>query len=190
MENASKALIIAGAILLAIVIISLGLIVVNNTRDITDNTNLSEQEIQNFNAKFTSYQGDSVEGSRVNSLIQQVIATNQVTAQNGSENFICIAFPSVSLANVSSGNIYMSIAYNINKGVSGTPSKKAGIAYGSPFSDMDGYPIISKRDSMMKAGGNASTTYNLSVETGKDYKVTIEYDTATGCVGGIKVKNK
>ena len=51
MENASKALIIAGAILLAIVIISLGLIVVNNTRNVTDNTNLSEQEIQAFNAK-------------------------------------------------------------------------------------------------------------------------------------------
>ncbi len=32
MENASKALIIAGAILLAIVIISLGLIVVNNEK--------------------------------------------------------------------------------------------------------------------------------------------------------------
>ena len=45
MENASKALIIAGAILLAIVIISLGLIVVNNVRNVTDNTNLSEQEI-------------------------------------------------------------------------------------------------------------------------------------------------
>ena len=66
MENASKALIIAGAILLAIVIISLGLIVVNNVRNVTDNTNLSEQEIQSFNAKFTAYEGDSVAGSRVN----------------------------------------------------------------------------------------------------------------------------
>lgn len=76
MENASKALIIAGAILLAIVIISLGLIVVNNTRNVTDNTNLSEQEIQAFNAKFTPYQGTKVSGTQIKTLIQTVIASN------------------------------------------------------------------------------------------------------------------
>lgn len=92
MENASKALIIAGAILLAIVIISLGLIVVNNTRNVTDNTNLSEQEIQAFNAKFTPYEGDSVAGSRVNSLIQQVIATNQATATNGKGSYVMVCY--------------------------------------------------------------------------------------------------
>lgn len=77
MENASKALIIAGAILLAIVIISLGLIVVNNTRNVTDNTNLSEQEIQAFNAKFTPYQGTEVLGTKVKALAQIALASNQ-----------------------------------------------------------------------------------------------------------------
>ena len=93
MENASKALIIAGAILLAIVIISLGLIVVNNVRNTVDTSNLSEQEIQAFNAKFVAYEGPSVSGSRVNSLIQQVIATNQAIADGGRDNFCIIVFP-------------------------------------------------------------------------------------------------
>ena len=92
MENASKALIIAGAILLAIVIISLGLIVVNNVRDVTDNTNLSEQEIQSFNAKFIAYEGDNVSGSRVNSLIQQVISTNQASQSDGKSHFVTICY--------------------------------------------------------------------------------------------------
>lgn len=76
MENASKALIIAGAILLAIVIISLGLIVVNNTRGTVDKSNLSEQEIQTFNAKFTPYVG-TISGNKLKQLCQTVIASNQ-----------------------------------------------------------------------------------------------------------------
>ena len=80
MENASKALIIAGAILLAIVIISLGLVVVNNTRSVTDNTNLNAQEIETFNNKFAAYEGTNVTGARVKSLIQAAIASNEVNS--------------------------------------------------------------------------------------------------------------
>ena len=49
MENASKALIIAGAILLSIVLISLGLIVVNRTQNTVKNANVDQQEITSFN---------------------------------------------------------------------------------------------------------------------------------------------
>ena len=81
MENASKALIIAGAILLAIVIISLGLIVVNNSRSAVDSANMNEQEIQTFNAKFTPYEGKDINGTRVKTLLQAIIASNN-TNQN------------------------------------------------------------------------------------------------------------
>ena len=76
MENASKALIIAGAILLAIVIISLGLVVVNNTRSVTDNANLNAQEIETFNNKFAAYEGKNLTSAQVKSLIQAAIASN------------------------------------------------------------------------------------------------------------------
>ena len=82
MENASKALIIAGAILLAIVIISLGLVVVNNTRGTADSANLNEQEIQTFNAKFTPYEGVNISGTRVKTLLQAVRASNTANSDD------------------------------------------------------------------------------------------------------------
>lgn len=101
MENASKALIIAGAILLAIVIISLGLIVVNNTRSTIDQTNLSEQEIQTFNSKFTPYEGTNISGSRVKTLIQTVRASNQAN----SDKQISFAYAASSTANANNNTI-------------------------------------------------------------------------------------
>ena len=51
MENASKALIIAGSILVSIVIITLGVMIVNNVRDtINNNSNLSAQEVISYNS--------------------------------------------------------------------------------------------------------------------------------------------
>lgn len=111
MENASKALIIAGAILLAIVIISLGLIVVNNTRGTVDSANMSEQEIQTFNAKFTPYEGSGISGTRVKTLMQTVIASNQANSEktvsvSGTLNGAACNTPADVSANVSTGKTY------------------------------------------------------------------------------------
>lgn len=83
MENASKALIIAGAILLAILIISLGILIFNQAQDTVGSVNMDEQEIMAFNNKFTQYEGDSVRGSQVNALAQAVLANNQSAKNNG-----------------------------------------------------------------------------------------------------------
>ena len=68
MENASKALIIAGAILLAILIISLGILIYNQASGVVNNNAMSEVETQNFNQKFTQYEGNSVRGTTVRAL--------------------------------------------------------------------------------------------------------------------------
>lgn len=83
MENASKALIIAGAILLSILIISLGILIFSQAQDTINSVNMSEQEIQAFNNKFTPYQGDNVRGSQVNALVQAVVSNNQSAFENG-----------------------------------------------------------------------------------------------------------
>lgn len=83
MENASKALIIAGAILLAILIISLGILIFNQAQDTVGSVNMDEQEIMAFNNKFTQYEGESVRGSQVNALAQAVLANNQSAKNNG-----------------------------------------------------------------------------------------------------------
>lgn len=75
MENASKALIIAGSILLAILIISLGMIIFTKmSAPISENANLDEQEVAAFNADISPYLGQKVSGSQVNALIQLAIS--------------------------------------------------------------------------------------------------------------------
>jgi len=72
MENASKALIIAGSILVSIVIITLGVMIVNNVRStIQDNANLSQQEITTYNSPFLAYEGTK-NGTQVRALLDLV----------------------------------------------------------------------------------------------------------------------
>ena len=75
MENASKALIIAGAILLAILIISLGILIYNQAAGIVNSNSMSDVEITQFNAQFTQYQGTQ-SGTSVRSLLQEVLSNN------------------------------------------------------------------------------------------------------------------
>lgn len=190
MENASKALIIAGAILLAIVIISLGLVVVNNSRGAVDNANLSEQEIQTFNSKFLAYKGDNVSGARVNSLIQLVMATNQATIERGDSNFVCIGFPTatpqdptkkyVAFCNTGNGKPYTG-AY--------APSWNLAQASDPDFATKKNQSIFFKRQNIIDGLGKteAEISYSLSVLTGKTYKVELGYRDGSSLILGIIV---
>lgn len=75
MENASKALIIAGAILLAILLISLGIFIFSQAQDTVTNSGMSQAETSAFNTKFTKYENIR-KGSVVRSMIQEIIASN------------------------------------------------------------------------------------------------------------------
>ncbi len=74
MENASKALLIAGAILLCILIIAIGMFIYNSASStITDSmSTLSTQEVDAFNNQFTSYEGKQT-GSNVKALMGRLI---------------------------------------------------------------------------------------------------------------------
>lgn len=85
MENATKALLIAAAVLVAILIISLGLVVYNNSANTVNQANLSSQEIQAQNEKFTRYNGTNKRGSEVNSLLQTVLNYNLNTTDDGNK---------------------------------------------------------------------------------------------------------
>ena len=94
MENASKALIIAGAILVSILIVGLGVIIYNNVSGIASGTNLDSQEITAHNSPFEGYFGDYVSGSNVRALITQVQANNSAAQRNGEDvgNVITLLF--------------------------------------------------------------------------------------------------
>ena len=85
MENASKALLIAGAILLAILIIAIGMFIYNSAQSTVNDsiTTMSTQEIDAFNNQFVSYEGTQT-GSNVKALIGRLIANaNTYTEEPG-----------------------------------------------------------------------------------------------------------
>ena len=75
MENASKALIIAGAILLSILLISLGIVIFTQARDVVNGSGMTQSQLQQFNAKFLQYEGTR-KGSEIRSMVQEVMINN------------------------------------------------------------------------------------------------------------------
>ena len=107
MENASKALIIAGAILLSIFIISLGIMVVNNARNQVGSANLSKTEMEAFNAQWENYQGSNKTASEVRSLYSSVIAHNASEDKLGTGRKITINNEEPStIPTLSNSNVY------------------------------------------------------------------------------------
>lgn len=75
MENASKALLIAGAILLSILIIAIGMFIYNSAQSTINNSmqSMSTQEVQAFNNEFMSFEGKQT-GSNIKAMIGTLIA--------------------------------------------------------------------------------------------------------------------
>lgn len=73
MENASKALIIAGAILLSILIIAIGMYIYNSSQNsiAEAGSQIDTQERQNFNQQWEMYEGKQ-SGSNVRALISKM----------------------------------------------------------------------------------------------------------------------
>ena len=83
MENATKALLIAAAVLVAILIISLGLVVYNMSAQTVQSVDLSQQEVQAQNEQFERYLGDNRRGNQVNAMLSQVLTNNTTQTDAG-----------------------------------------------------------------------------------------------------------
>ena len=81
MENASKALIIAGAILISILLISVGIIIMNAINDPVSRTSetAASQAVQIFNSQFTGYAGSDVD---YNTTKQCITAVNSAKGEH------------------------------------------------------------------------------------------------------------
>lgn len=84
MENASKALIISGSVVLAIMIIALGVRIFNNAQSVVDTTDLDSTEIAMVNQKFEKFVKDNQLGSQVKSLISYAISNASTNGDDGS----------------------------------------------------------------------------------------------------------
>ena len=81
MENASKALIIAGAILLAILIIGLGIFIYRQAANTVSDTGMDQLAIQQFNAQFTQYDSKTVSGGSARALYDTVVNNNNTDTE-------------------------------------------------------------------------------------------------------------
>lgn len=82
MENATKALLIAAAILIAILVISLGVVVYQRSAESVEGMDLSGQSVQANNEKFTRYNGEHKKGSEVNAMLKTVLSSNTEAGAN------------------------------------------------------------------------------------------------------------
>ena len=121
MENASKALIIAGAILLSILLISLGIMIFNQAQSAIDGSGMSDAQLTAFNQKWLKYEGKQ-KGSTVKILCQEVLANN-TNDEASSETQVSVTGSAtvssdgatISLANIINTKTY-NVSFTYNKG--------------------------------------------------------------------------
>jgi hypothetical protein len=89
MENASKALIIAGAILLSILIIGLGMAIYQQASGAIGNANMDPQKIQAYNSEFASYEGTK-SGTQVRALLDIIRSHNLANTDDPSLNVVAM----------------------------------------------------------------------------------------------------
>lgn len=114
MENASKALIIAGAILISLVIISFGILIYKNMAgSVQKNANMTAESIQAFNNKLTPYMGENISGSQVNALIQTARSINQNQDSSGKITIRCNGTTVLSSDNTTTNKVITGKFYRV-----------------------------------------------------------------------------
>ncbi len=83
MDNASKALILAGAVLIAVLIVSLGVYLLNLNTPVVDTTvtQIDLKAVQSYNYRYTKYEGFDKSSSEVIALINAVDQHNRNTTE-------------------------------------------------------------------------------------------------------------
>ncbi|MBP3596713.1 MAG: hypothetical protein J6J60_04865 [Clostridia bacterium] len=100
MENASKALIIAGAILITLIIIGLGVAILGSTEGATDTTTFDAMQVSTFNNKFKPYEG-TIAGTKLDALMDILLANARA---EGNKNKVKIPEIDITMDGISVDN--------------------------------------------------------------------------------------
>lgn len=131
MENASKALIIAGAILLSILLISLGIMVYTNAKGSIGDANLNSEEIQTFNTKISQYCGKNKSANDMNALMSAIIASNGAQKNSAEKHNIGVEVKVKDGSKVNKENYVTGTAPNC--------SFSSEVKYSAEYETTDGY---------------------------------------------------
>ena len=174
MENASKALIIAGAILISILIISLGVLVYNQASSTVNKANLNSQEAQAQNSKFESYFGTDVTATEVKNLLSEV-RTNNLTASRNEES-------------ATIGVCYISKNLTTDEGTNGLykDNKKPEEVDKGYFKDKNFSPDVQNITNKLKAGTSYTVNVPNTVAFKKDQEGTTGFETDDDPLGDVQ----
>ncbi len=123
MENASKALIIAGAILLSILIIGLGMFIYRQAAGVMNNTGLDELAVDKHNEGFLQYQGTKVSGTQVKALVKKIEANNRTNSDD----------ESLQISATLDGTVLIGTGSNFKSSGTASSSIKSGYTYSVDF---------------------------------------------------------
>ena len=128
MENASKALIIAGAILLSILIIGLGMFIYQQASGAMGNANLDPQKIQAYNSEFTSYEGTK-SGTQVRALLDVVRNHNLANTDDPSLNVTAMTGSAASVTAAPTAVVTATDVNNVKKTINAGKTYTVDLAY-------------------------------------------------------------
>lgn len=155
MENASKALIIAGAILISILIISLGVLVYNQASSTVSKANLNSQEAQAHNTAFENYFGTDVTASEAKNLLSEVRTNNLTASRNQESSTIGVVFVSN----------YSTVIANNNEGVYKTNLNPKNVKADTFNSSYNFCADVQSITNQLRTG----TSYTINVPNSKAY---------------------
>lgn len=138
MENASKALLIAGAILLVIAIIGIGMAIFGQAQGVIDNSTnqLDTLTVQTHNAMFDSYMDKVVKGRTVKNLCAKIASYNQtadteyivtISMSDGTELVTSAGLATGEAGETVSTNLSTAITANKNYLVTGDMNPTTGV---------------------------------------------------------------
>lgn len=142
MENASKALIIAGAILLSILLISLGIMVYNNAKGTIQGANLDQETAQAFNTKISQYCGNRKSATDMNSLMDAIASSNGAQSKVAQNNRHVISVAVTGSSDYYTGSATVTVTAASPTPATGTqyPNFSAGATYSATYeTGADGY---------------------------------------------------
>lgn len=181
MENASKALLIAGAILLAILIIAIGMYIYNSAQTTIQDAmiSMSTQEIEAFNNQFESYKGKQ-KGSQINSLIGKLIG-NASTYKDEPGKVPTVWCPQIGVRN------YLGPKVSIlkeNKSIASRPLVGEILSDPSEIYPAEYHKVI---DDDLQNYTNGLTYLKNHIENKHEYYVSFGFDAKTGILSHIYI---
>ena len=177
MENASKALIIAGAILISILLIAVSMYIYNSASGTIEKAGdgMTQNEKDAYNSKVSSYIGDSKNAQDVKSLIDAIISNNSANVEKSGQ-FIAIRHDIVVTPKID----------NSNGSITGTDVED--------WADEEGSEVIGHLGNTDNDNDYVNNTTKLmtklkgKINSGKKYDVVATY--SAGIIVGVTIKTK